>query len=523
MNTFKLFSESKIGLRIRAGGLLLLLLGAVSAAVPAEASFEDVGTGARASGLGGAFTSIADDVHALYYNPAGLVYLRRKEFAATYGLLHTGLEDGSKIGSSYIAYGHPMKETIGTMGLSWQQLSLDSLYTERAITLGYGRRLSQKWAAGLNLKQLYRQFTAPAGQTDNLAARNPNAVDPVFMNGNSQSSYGVDFGLLFRPFRNYSYGLLLQNLNEPNMAIASGDRDIVPMLVRSGVAYTERNLTLIGEIDTQRKLGSGRDTHFTAGAEKWWVGAGFAQGDIGFRGSLAFGSRNYSQITMGLSYRLEAIQIDYGFLMPLGGITFGGTQGNHRITFSLRFGKTIAEPDYELRMRAAENAAKKAEEELEAARKESEQLARQLERMKEVSQKRRVTVEEIRQKSGNTAAVQQLSERFAEAMDQYWRRKSAGASVNERIALLSQILQDFENTEIDLSIAQSEYEIAKSDRAKAEMDLQISWNYYQKIVARGASVPERIQLLGRMIERFARTGVDLNNLKTELKSLQGGR
>jgi small-conductance mechanosensitive channel len=170
-------------------------------------------------------------------------------------------------------------------------------------------------------------------------------------------------------------------------------------------------------------------------------------------------------------------------------------------------------------MRAAENAAKKAEEELEAARKESEQLARQLERMKEVSQKRRVTVEEIRQKSGNTAAVQQLSERFAEAMDQYWRRKSAGASVNERIALLSQILQDFENTEIDLSIAQSEYEIAKSDRAKAEMDLQISWSYYQKIVARGASVPERIQLLGRMIERFARTGVDLSNLKTELKSL----
>src|SRR5581483_8551054 len=97
------------------------------------------------------------------------------------------------------------------------------------------------------------------------------------------------------------------------------------------------------------------------------------------------------------------------------------------------------------------------------------------------------------------------------------------ASVNERLALLTEILNGFQNSSVDVSIAQSEYEIAKSDRAKAETDLQISWNYYQKIVARGASVPERIQLLGRMIERFARTGVDLTNLKTELKSLQGGR
>src|SRR5207249_4609469 len=113
-------------------------------------------------------------------------------------------------------------------GLSWQQLSVDSLYTERTIGLGYGRRLSQKWAAGMTLKQLYRQFTAPAGQTSNLGTVTPGAVDPVFVNGNPQSSYGLDLGLLFRPYRNYSYGLLLQKLNEPNMALASGDRDIIP-------------------------------------------------------------------------------------------------------------------------------------------------------------------------------------------------------------------------------------------------------------------------------------------------------
>ena len=53
------------------------------------------------------------------------------------------------------------------------------------------------------------------------------------------------------------------------------------------------------------------------------------------------------------------------------------------------------------------------------------------------------------------------------------------------------------------------------------MDLAIAWSYYQKIVARGSSTPERIQLLSRMIERFARSGVNLNHVKEELQSLRG--
>jgi hypothetical protein len=254
--------------------------------------------------------------------------------------------------------------------------------------------------------------------------------------------------------------------------------------------------------------------------DKWWLGSGFAEADLAVRGALSLGSREFSQLTLGLSYRLNAVQVDYGFLMPMGGMTLGNSQGTHRLTFSLRFGQTMADTDYELRMRAAEIAAKKAEEELEQARKESEKLEAELEKLKAETQKKKGEIEETRKTSGRDAALKAASSRFAESMDRYWRRKSEGAGMEERIGILTQILREYAGTGLEMSVAEKELAIAKSDRAKAEVDLAVAWSYYQKIVARGASVPERVELLSHMIERFARTGVDLTNVREELKSLR---
>lgn len=489
---------------------------------PVFASFEEIGSGARATALGGAFTPLADDIYALTYNPAGLVYLKRKEFSATYALLHTALEDKSKVDSSYVAYGQPFKPEIGTFGLSWNQLNLEGLYAERTITLGYGRRLSQRVAIGANIKQLYRQFTAPSGQTSNVGIADLTKSDPLFGFGNSKSNISLDAGILYRPYRNYAFGLAFTDFNEPDMALSSQNRDAVPMTMRLGIAYNERTLTLLGQLDTKKSpSGLARDAFATVAAEKWWLARGFAQGDLALRGSLGFGSRSFSQVTIGLSYKLDALQMDYAFLMPLSGVGFGSSQGNHRITFTLRFGKTVAEPDYELRMRAAEISAKKAEEELERVRRESEKLNEELEKLRAEAEKRKAEILQTHARIGKEAAARQTAARFAEEMDHYWKRKAAGATVEERIGILTQVLKIFSGSGIDLSVAEKEMAVVKSDRAKAELDLAISWSYYQKIVARGASVPERIELLSKIIERFARTGADLSNLREELKALRG--
>ena len=51
------------------------------------APFLRMGLGARAISMGGAFTAVADDGFASYYNPAGLPYLTKRHFTSTYSFL----------------------------------------------------------------------------------------------------------------------------------------------------------------------------------------------------------------------------------------------------------------------------------------------------------------------------------------------------------------------------------------------------------------------------------------------------
>ena len=48
------------------------------------AEFLSHGVGARALGMGSSFVSVADDATAAYWNPAGLVQIQKRAFAAMY-------------------------------------------------------------------------------------------------------------------------------------------------------------------------------------------------------------------------------------------------------------------------------------------------------------------------------------------------------------------------------------------------------------------------------------------------------
>jgi long-chain fatty acid transport protein len=58
--------------------------------------FETLGIGARAQGMGSAFTAVADDLFAIYYNPAGLAQLERHAIIAGYAYSNPTLHVTSK-------------------------------------------------------------------------------------------------------------------------------------------------------------------------------------------------------------------------------------------------------------------------------------------------------------------------------------------------------------------------------------------------------------------------------------------
>ena len=53
--------------------------------------FEKIGVGARAAGMGGAFSALADDISALYWNPAGIAHLKGINTSATYTAYFAGI------------------------------------------------------------------------------------------------------------------------------------------------------------------------------------------------------------------------------------------------------------------------------------------------------------------------------------------------------------------------------------------------------------------------------------------------
>src|SRR5262245_51211520 len=97
--------------------------------------------------MANAFCALADDVYSAYYNPAGLVQIKRSEFTAFYSRLYAGLSDNSTIARSYVGYAHPLKK-YGTVGFSFLSLDLSGLYTETTMALSYAQAIKEKWNVG---------------------------------------------------------------------------------------------------------------------------------------------------------------------------------------------------------------------------------------------------------------------------------------------------------------------------------------------------------------------------------------
>ncbi|MCX5792534.1 MAG: type IX secretion system membrane protein PorP/SprF [Elusimicrobia bacterium] len=335
--------------------LAALLLFAASA----HAAFEDLGAGARGPGMSNAFTAIADDVYAIYYNPAGLALLERPEFAAAYTQHLAGLSDGSGLNTSFLGYAQPLTRGNGVVGAAVQNFNIDgSFYSERAFYLSYGNAVPESFAIdnlywGLNLKSLRRSFGSLSEASDaysNIGART-GLPDPVLSGKSAVSAFDADLGLLYRLDRNYSAGLELLHVIMPNMAFSSADTDRLPLHAKLGFAYNNTLSNVIAQYETLTAPTGSRDHRLTMAVERWfpWL----LVGNIGVRAALSIGSREFRQVTAGLSYRAGRISVDYGFSMPIN--TIASTSGSHRMSLSLRFGHEKADESVALTLETMRN------------------------------------------------------------------------------------------------------------------------------------------------------------------------
>lgn len=321
-----------------------------SSAGPALAAFEDLGAGARAPGMGNAFVPVADDVYAIYYNPAGLGLLERPQLGTSYTVLFPGLKDASNLSASFIGYAQPLSEgRRGTLATAWNSFTLNSLYREDSLYLGYGRRWLDfggrgELYGGANLKYLRSAFgsfpeAGSAVPTGGLVGGGRN--DPVLSGPRSRSAFDSDAGLLYRLGKNYSAGLGVMHINSPDVAFAGGASDRLSPAVKLGLGYRSLISNLAVEYGTQKAPTGARDQTFTTAAERWFPK--LFLGDIGLRGGLSVGARDYKQLSAGLSYRTRRMSVDYALTLPVGGVA--ASISSHRVALTFRFGRATEDEE----------------------------------------------------------------------------------------------------------------------------------------------------------------------------------
>jgi len=133
----------------------------------AGAQFLKIGAGARAEGMGEAFSAVVDDATAMYWNPAGLALAKKQEVTFTH---NQWLGD---IKHEFIGYCLPMGGN-GTIGMNLIVLNVGEMpvttvelgeesgefftCVDWAFAIGYGRNLTDKVAFGATAKVIQQRI-----------------------------------------------------------------------------------------------------------------------------------------------------------------------------------------------------------------------------------------------------------------------------------------------------------------------------------------------------------------------------
>jgi long-subunit fatty acid transport protein len=291
---------------------ITLIPAVVSASEGQAGAYLKLGVGARALGLGGAFTAIADDVTAIFWNPGGIANLDRPEISAMHANMtidrqydfvgfSTPIDKKSAWGVAYTRFsingipetrvrpdgsGDPILTddnflpdgTWDSAGPGLGDVEVFSMFddVEDNFTLSYSRKISPVLSVGANLRFLQQQ----------LFDQTANGV-------------GFDFGALYKYSDKLSFGVSVRDLFEYLDYGVGMRNERVPVTATAGVAY---ELIKDGKVSLDICQVENLDLAVNVGAEKW-----FSE-----KYAIRLGA-NDGELTAGASIKLTDWQFDFAY------------------------------------------------------------------------------------------------------------------------------------------------------------------------------------------------------------------
>jgi len=278
------------------------------------AQFLEIGVSPRADALGGAFTSIADDVSAVYYNPAGLVQLESRQAMVSL------IDYPADISYSFAAVAFP--GLGGMIGIAYYGLNAGEM---RVTTPEYQ---SGKPGWMFTAKDYAFSLTYARSLTDRFSVGGTMRVIDELYEEERATGWSADLGSQYNTgFRNFKISMMMSNFG-PDMKFLD-DEYPLPINFKFGGAidvmdgpHNHAVLAVEGAhpSDNREKYNAGVEYTFNK----------FASFRVGHRwehdiGGVSFGG--------GVALNMEkvAMRIDYGYQ------DFDPLEQIHRISFTVDF------------------------------------------------------------------------------------------------------------------------------------------------------------------------------------------
>jgi len=270
-------------------------------------SFLSFGSNARAFALGGAYTGIAEDVSAPYYNSGALGALQYKEMLASYSILW------EETNYSFLGYVHPAYNK-GVFGFNFVRLysggaqgrddnnlptgSFD--HSKMALCFAYGKELIPKVYFGINGKILNSTLS-----TSNI------------------NYFSFDIGGYYKMNQKLSLGTNISNL----ISLQLGDTDDkLPVSIKLGLGYRIFGDKLLLAFDMNKNsMNSGSlIDYYSVGLES--LVYKFIKLRLG---------KNNQELTTGFGITYKTMGFDYAIAMN----DYLGP--SHRLSYAYKFGESL--------------------------------------------------------------------------------------------------------------------------------------------------------------------------------------
>ena len=261
-------------------------------------AYMDLLAGARPLGMGGAFTGLADDVTAVFYNPAGISALRDRQVIA----MHASTSFDRQL--SFLAFTAPNHTGDSGWGLQYTRFSIDGI-PETRLQPGSLTDPVVNPDGTVTIFSLFddveENFAVSYGWkvSDQLRLGTTARIDHRELFKSSANGFGMDFSGLYQATNDVRVGLTVKHAFEGIRENVSQHRDDVPFEVVGGVAVRGwKDAMYLADVFARE----GDHVGIRVGVEKWWkdhyaLRTGINDGDF----------------SVGASAKYQQFQFDYAY------------------------------------------------------------------------------------------------------------------------------------------------------------------------------------------------------------------